>query len=403
MKCLALIVVGALLTGCASVPLPPAAPSAPPPAVVAPAPGLGLLADERFPPPAAAVDADSLFALSPAMRAYLRDHIEPKVAAHGRHAALVDALYAKSELQLKYDSTVTRNAAEAFESRAGNCLSLVVMTSAFAKALGLSVSYQRVIIDDAIARHDDIYLAIGHVNLTLARSRAEEIGYGFRAGKQRVEPDRMTIDFLPQEDLRTVRTRAIDEAAIVGMYLNNRAVELLALGEVEDAYWWAREAVLRSPESLAAINTLGVVYARHGDLDAAERALRAVLAREPGNTLAMSNLVGVLARSGRKQESEALAATLARLDPEPPFFWFIRGRDAMREGDYATARNAFAREVAREPAYHEFHFWLAAALAALGEDARARDELARALESSTTQLDRKRYAAKLAKLKPADF
>lgn len=396
------LAMAALAVGAAGAPVVAAAPPAP--GLSAPAGAESdLLLDARFPPPQLAVDVGALFALSPAMRDYLRDHIEPKVAAQGRHAALVEALYTKSALQLRYDATMTRNAAEAFEARAGNCLSLVVMTSAFAKALGLNVSYQRVVVDDTLDRRDDIYMAIGHVNLTLSRSRADEMGYGFRTGRQRVEPDRMTIDFLPQEDLRAVRTRTVDEATIVGMYLNNRAVELLALGEVEDAYWWAREAVLRSPDPLAAINTLGVVYTRHGDLEAAERALRRVLAREPANTLAMSNLVGVLARAGRTAESQALAATLARLDPEPPFFWFIRGRDAMRNGDYATARRAFAREVAREPQYHEFHYWLAAALAALGEDARAHEELARALASSTTQLDRKRYAAKLEKLRQATF
>ena len=39
----------------------------------------------------------------------------------------------------------------------------------------------------------------------------------------------------------------------------------------------------------------------------------------------------------------------------------------IRSGDYKGAKEAFEREVARAPDYHEFHFWLAIAAANLGE------------------------------------
>lgn len=391
-----LALVAVFAGGCAMQPAPPVA-SVVPVAPTAPQPP-SLLADARFPAPSERIDGSDLFVLSDAMKAYLRDVIEPKVAANGRQRALVDALYNKSELRLAYDSTMTRNAEEAFAARAGNCLSLVIMTAAFAKALDLGVTYQKVMVDDAIGRDGDIYFAIGHVNLTLARHLTDEMGYGFRTGKKRVEPDRMTIDFLPPEDLRSVKTRTIEEDTVVAMYLNNRAVETLAHGDVVDAYWWARAAVTRDPTYLPAVNTLGVVYARHHDAAEAERALRHVLDREPGNTLAMSNLVEVLAESGRTEESRRLAATLARIDPEPPFSWYIRGMEALRRNDFRTAKDAFAREVARAPDFHEFHFWLAISLVGLGEKDAARDELELALENSTTRRDHDVYAAKLAKL-----
>ena len=388
MKLVCAWLVAVLLSGCAAFPYAPQ-PGAKP----------DLFADARFPPPSVPVDADAVFALSPAMRDYLRDVITPKVARQGAMRGLVDALYTQSELKLAYDSTITRNAAEAFEARAGNCLSLVIMTAAFARELHLSVGYQKVLVEDALGRDGDIYFAIGHVNLTLGRNMPDDPMRSFRTGTWRVDADQMTIDFLPGRDLRSVHTRFIDESTVLAMYLNNRAVEALARGEVVDAYWWAREAVLRGPSYVPAVNTLGVIYARHQVHEHAERALRHVLERMPGNTQAMSNLVGVLAATGRVEESRRLAETLARIDPEPPFSWFIRGRDAMSVGDYATAKAAFAREVARAPDYHEFHFGLAAALAGLGEDARAREELALALETSPTPGDRNRYAAKLDRLR----
>ena len=130
--------------------------------------------------------------------------------------------------------------------------------------------------------------------------------------------------------------------------------------------------------------------------------LRHVLEREPRNTQAMSNLVAVLAAMGRGEESQRLAATLGRIDPEPPFTWYLRGMAALREGDLGTARDAFTREVARAPDYHEFHFWLAVALLGLGERDEARTHLALAMENSTTRRDHDLYATKLGRLKRAE-
>lgn len=354
--------------------------------------------DALFAPPSERVDASQVFALSDEMRRYLAAEILPQSRVKGRQVALIDALYNRSQLKLVYDSSTTRNAAEAFASRSGNCLSLVIMTSAFAKELGLGVRYQKVFVEDAIARDGDIYMAIGHVNLTLETHRTDE-SIGVRVGKRPPESEALTVDFLPQEDVRGLRSQAIDESTVVAMYMNNRSVEALSDGRVDDAYWWVREAVAQAPGYLPAFNTLGVVYQRHGDPRDAEPVLRYVLDRDPRNTQAMSNLVAVLAALGRTEESRQLAATLQRIDPEPPFAWFLRGMAALRAGDFASAKDAFEKEVARAPDYHEFHFWLAIALLGLGQGDEARAQVALALENSTTRRDHDLYAAKLARLK----
>lgn len=344
------------------------------------------------------VGTGEIFALSAEMRRYIDEEIAVRARRQGRQLALVDALFTKGELKLEYDSARTRNAAEAFAARSGNCLSLVIMTAALAKAVDLPVEYQKAIVEDAPARAGDIYLAIGHVNLTLGRRKTDDGGFGYRVGRKPRESEGMMIDFLPPADLRGLRTRPIGEDVVVGMYLNNRAVEALARGEVDNAYWWAREAVIQSPSFPAAYNTLAVVYRHHGNASEAEPVLRHVLEHEPDNTLAMSNLVVVLADLGRNDESQRLAARLKQIDPEPPFSHFKRGMEALRAGDPKAAKEAFAKEIARAPDYHEFHFWLASAHLALGESDAARRHLALAMKNSTTRRDHDLYAAKLERL-----
>jgi Tfp pilus assembly protein PilF len=207
------------------------------------------------------------------------------------------------------------------------------------------------------------------------------------------------IDFLPPEELRGLRTRIIGEHTVIAMFMNNRATESLVDGRLDDAYWWARGAIDSDTAFLRTYNTLGVIYHRHNDLPQAERAFRYVLAHDTANAAALSNLAQLERQQGHDAEADALDRALARVERNPPFHFFNLGLQAMKSGDFKTARDLFAKEVDRDPYYHEFHFWLAVADFRLGDIERAQRQLALALENSTTRGDRDLYAAKLAWLR----
>ena len=337
------------------------------------------------------ISADDVFALSDDMQHYLDTQIANRLPSQDRQRALVDALYNKHQLKLVYDAEMTRNAAQTFSARAGNCLSLVIMTAAFAKEIGVPVRYQMVLGDAVWSRSGGMYFSISHVNLTLGPEVAGRVLDNQSAP--------LTIDFLPGEDLRGQHIRVISEQAIAAMYMNNRAAELLAEGRVDDAYWWARAAIKHDPKFLGAYNTLGVIYRRHGNLREAEQVLKLVLELEPGNTQVMSNLVLVLSGQGRTVESAALTRKLEQQQPYPPFYFFELGVAAMRKGDYEEARVQFEKEVERDAYYHEFRAWLAAAYLGLGETTQARAQLSVALANSTTRTDHDLYAAKLDRIR----
>ena len=71
----------------------------------------------------------------------------------------------------------------------------------------------------------------------------------------------------------------------------------------------------------------------------------------------------------------------------------------MQQNDYVQAIRLFSREIARDPYYHEFHFWLAQAYARLGQLEQARKQLELAMSNSTTRSDHGLYAAKLQRLR----
>jgi Tfp pilus assembly protein PilF len=352
-------------------------------------PSSDLYRDSDFKPPAQPVNADKLFALSPAMETYLKSPgFQNHTRNSGQQRGLFDALYTSGELKLDYDSTYTRNAAETFAARKGNCLSLVIMTAAFARAMGLNPHFQQALIEQQWSREGSLYIASTHVNLRLANRP-------IRDGTVDLAERTLTVDFLPPEDSKWYATLPLDDATIIAMYMNNRAAEELARNRLDEAYWWARASIEQSPSFITAYNTLGVVYFTHGDMASAEKVFRRALQRSPEDTTLMRNLLPALARLGKSGEAAALSARLASIDPTPPFHYFQLGMKAMEQGRYGDARANFAREVQRSPYYHEFHFWLALAHWQLGESSSARNQMSLAVDTSTTAEGAKRYSSKL--------
>lgn len=347
------------------------------------------LHDELFAPQNVAVS--DVLELSDSMRQYLRREVLPRARSKGLRTGLIDALYTRSQLKLTYDSSITRTASQAFEARAGNCLSLVLMTAAFARELGLEVQYNDVLIDPSWSRSDGIEFASGHVNLTLGGRVADK--------DHSVQTAKLTVDFLPQADLKGQRSRPISEQTVVAMYLNNRAAEMLAQDRRDEAYGFARAAVRYEPRYLAARNTLAVIYRRHGHPQHAEQTLRQVLALEPANVSALGNLAHALAAQGKHDEARAVRDELASIKPQSPFYFLDHGLAALKRGEPAEAKKLFEQQIQRASDYHEAHFWLGVANLQLGKLEEARTELHTAWENSVTSDERQLYAAKLKRAK----
>ncbi|MCE2915360.1 MAG: tetratricopeptide repeat protein [Rubrivivax sp.] len=372
----------AMLGGCAH-----RGSSTPPPSALRIA--QGLMHDSLFAPPATRPDRDAVLAPTPQMQAHAEKLRRPPLGEDSRHA-LLHALFRNDDLRLNYDTGRTRDAATTYQDRAGNCLSLVLMTAAFAKMLDMPVSYQAVVVEEAATRAGGLLFLSGHVNILLSQ----------RAMYRRPGDDSaLLVDFLPGEQVAGYRTVPLVEHQVLSLYMNNRAAELLAEGRIADAYAHAREALLIDPVSSSAANTLAVVYSRGGHGAAAEAAWRRALVLSPDSTSVLANLSQHLERSGRAPEAAPLASRLAQLQPVPPLHHLEQGRLALDRGELSVARDLFRRELRRQPYQAEVHYWLAVTNARLGDGERAARDLAQAVMHSTTPVQQQLYSSKLARLR----
>ena len=354
--------------------------------VAPPAPDRHLFHDEAFAAPSRPIDANEVFALSPAMRRLLDSR--PQNRHDDPREQLLGLLFGPGHLKLEYDSSVTRNAAEAFAAQRGNCLSLVIMTAAFAKAVGLQVDYRQGLLDETWERNGQLIFGSGHVNLALSRTLARN---SHVVGSK----DSTVVDFLPADEIRGLRTRSIGEHTVLAMYMNNRAAEALARGAIDTSYWWARQALVQDPSFRSAYNTLGVIYSNKGRPAWALAVFEAVLAQAPDDTTVIGNLVAALHAAGRDDEARPWADKLARLEPFPPLYFLRAGQADARRDDWGGARELFRKEARRQPYNAEVQFWLAQANYRLGNWREADEHLELARQNSSNPQDHALYAAKL--------
>jgi tetratricopeptide (TPR) repeat protein len=359
------------------------APAAPPPA----APPT-LFHDSAFAEPAHRPDVQAVFAVSPEMRRYIDTELASLVRREGAQRALVTMLQTKAQLRLEYDAEFTRTAAEAFEVRAGNCLSLVVMTATLAKELSLPISYQALVGGETWSRMGGLSVINGHVNIAVGKRLIDRLPGTDAHTQIQFEFGRLPLG-------RGQALQVIEEHTLLAMFMNNRAAEHLVRGDAASAYAHAKQAIAHDPRYAAAYNTLGVIYQRQNLMAAAERAYQQALVHDGAHASALANLAHVYESQSRWADAAPLQARLAQLEKEPPFFHFDRGVAAARAGHYATARDALLREMRRDADYHEFHFWLAVALHGLGEHDSALKHLQAAQRNSVTREQQQLYAAKV--------
>ena len=376
MKRFALLILPLLVAACATAP-PPQEPER-------------LFNDALFKPASVNVSAAEVFALSPEMRNYLDHDIAARVRTRGRQYALIDALYQRGATQARVRRRRTRNAAEAFAARSGNCLSLVIMTAAFAKELGMIVRYQHVFAEDTWSRDRRLLLRdrprepVARPQGCRPEVRRERVERADDRLPAAGEPARTThVGDRRADDRRDVHEQPRGRIADDGP--SRRRVLVRARGDRPGR----RVSWRRTTRSASSTSS-------HGNLAEAQRALEFVLEREPAN---MQRDVQPRARAARRRAASRRRRSCKRSSTQHGAQSALRLLQARHGGHAAKATTASPRtcsprrSIAR-PYYHEFHFWLALADVGLGETDAARRHMTLAIENSTTRKDHDLYAAK---------
>lgn len=312
-------------------------------------------------------DPDRVLALPDELRARLHDEVLAGATSPGqRFEALVRFVHAPEGLGLRYDNEATLSVAETYVARRANCVSFTLLFVALGREAGLDVRPQR------IRRILSWRQEAGTLYLNSHVYAHVRIGVRDYA-----------VDFTTEPVVARDPPETIDLRQLLGHYYNNRAMEALTRQDGVDAERLLRIALRLDPAFAPHWSNAGVARQRAGDNAGAARAYGEALARDPEETGALFNSIGLARREGDARRSDAFERRLARVQAKDPFHHFLRGRALMDEGRAGEAIAHYRQAIRLHRGEPRFHAALAEAAVATG-DLRAAD---RALERAISLSD----------------
>lgn len=322
---------------------------------------------------------DQVLALPEGLREQFRSYLRNR--SHLRSArdldSLVNFLFQPEGLGMRYRESATYTVAEAWQTREANCLSFTLLTLALAREAGLEAYGQE--ISDTVAWRQDgntVYRT-NHVNAGI-----------------RIHERRFSIDVASDQVMARDPPERVSDARLLAHYYNNRAVELMELGQLLPALAHAEQSLRLEPGYATSWNNLGVIRLRFGDAAAAERDYERALEFDNEHAGALFNLAAQYRRSGRSGQAAALDRRFHAIQESDPFHHFVRALALERQGELRESMRHYLKAIRLHRQEHRFYFGLARVYMALDQPRRAGRALLTARELSQGD-SRDRYQAKL--------
>ena len=281
-----------------------------------------------------------------------------------------------------YDATTT------IRLNKGNCMSLAVLTTAYAKYLGLDFSYRKVSTLPIYTKKDDVILSSSHVQTLIydpSFIADKDAFYFFNPA--------VVIDYFPSNSNRTGQMFSYE--TFLAMYYKNIAADALTEKDLNKSFLYANKAYKYDPENIEVINLLAVIHRRTGDLKTAEAIYKAGIDKGEDSIALLSNYIMLLKSQQRTEEVNTLQNKLNKLDDPDPYQWLGEAYTAQKIGKSRQAEFYFKKALKKAPYLNQAYMGLYKIYVKQDKLDKAQAMLIKALEWTYELDERKLYKYKL--------
>lgn len=304
-----------------------------------------------------------------------------------KHIALSELLESHLSNFTYYGDTY--NAETTTRLNKGNCMSLAVLTGAFAEAIELDFSYREINTIPVFDKQNNLILSSSHVQTILYDERFIPKDNHVYLSKPSV-----VIDYFPDKWHRV--GGKLSKSNLTSMYYKNLAADALINNELSEAFNLAETAYQFDRESVAVINLLGVIHRRAGDIESAENIYKAGMLIDSSNLALMSNYIVLLKGENRFDDAAKIEEKYELLDDPDPYQWLELAYTAKSNHKAAMY---YKKALKKAPYLHEAYLGLYAIYLAEGNIRGAKDVLAKKLEWTYDIEEKKLYKSKLYSLR----
>ena len=310
----------------------------------------------------------------------------PNFAATPRHERVATYMGLLLDQFTFTDKTYT--AQQSLATKSGNCLSLTMLTTAYAELADVKVTYQ--LLDQNPIYNidsDNLLVTSDHLRAVLhSPPLLRQLGSILSVSKIR-------IDYFQTDGLSYVSNVSTDMQ--LSLFYSNLAVENLSNNDLDSAYTYAERALQIYAHNASALNTMGIVHRKRGDLARAETIfLHGVRHFDKAPTF-LRNYTALLKSQSREVDLSLVGPSMATNSYDHPWQWVRAGKAAYNNGNYDQAVSYYQRALVLAPDIHQLHLLAGTASYAAGDKEKSHRHLSQALALATESSDRSGYKRKL--------
>lgn len=345
------------------------------------------LNQQLFGQPRPVPDFSELTALTPEQESdflrFFRSGVESRFEPHKRLYAYLTRELADTDFEHR-----TLPASKTIETHSGNCMSLALVTTAYARLADIKIGWQLADTDPVYSSEGSVIYSANHI-----QTRLYHRDYDRAAARFSLRRPYLLVDYFTGAPPR--EGEALRREEVVALVYQNMGVEAMAEGRLEDSYWLLSAGLNHDPANPNLYNALGVLHRRAGDERTAEKLYRFTLDKFDDRLIVLRNYRNLLLASNRTEEADRLEGRIMALPDPDPYPLLALGDEAAEKGkvDVALAHYRKAGEVA--PYLHEVYLKIARIHADNGDRKRAERALREARDRARDSNQQEFYAAKL--------
>ncbi|MBL37532.1 MAG: hypothetical protein CMP07_03905 [Xanthomonadales bacterium] len=345
------------------------------------------LNETLFGDPVAVPGFAEMVALTPAQQADFRRFFKSGVnSRHEPHQRVFEYLTRRlgdTDFQHR-----TLPASTTIDTRSGNCMSLALVTTAFARLADVEIGWQLADADPVYSSEGSVIYSADHIQTLLYRPSLSHNSISVAFGRPY-----LLVDYYTDNSPGT--GTLLSEPEMIALVYQNLAVEALADGRLEESFWLLRAALAHDAANSNLYNALAVVHRRAGDTRTAERLYRFALDEFGDRLIILRNYRRLLLAENRIDDADRVERRIMVLPDPDPYPLLGLGDEAADEGKSDAALAYYRRAAEVAPYLHEVYLKMARIHTARGDLKRAERALRKARDRAWAESDQQRYQAKL--------
>lgn len=292
--------------------------------------------------------------------------------------------YLKDRLEYFNYHSDTLIAQDTLEKNTGNCLSLAILTKSLARLVDIKVDYELVNTPTIFQKENEIIINSKHIRTVLNKKNNANTLYLSR--------NKIRIDYFPVAGTQILRKVNDDE--FYSMYYNNKAVEYLINNDINNAYLYSMQSLKLNPINAEAVSMLGILHARLGYPEYAERIYLYGLSYSKDEEILLKNYYTLLTKQKRVDEANIIYAKLEKYQTDNPFELIEIADKAYLANDYSKALRYYKKATKNASYLHEAYAGIARSYYHLGKSKAASNSMLTALDNSHQREITRRYQTK---------